>query len=108
MCAGTAKKANHILGYLMHSRGRRSKAVVIPSIQCQGGHIWILCPVLGIIHKGGAWSKSAELCQMLKELTQKDSKKREDATTEDISAGNTLIKEKSAWKTTNYLDITSN
>lgn len=64
--------------------------------------------MLGITHKGGARSKSAELCQMLKELTQKDSKKREDATTEDISAGNTLIEEQSAQKTTNYIDTTSN
>lgn len=32
-CALTAKAANHILGYLMCSRGRRSKDVVIPSIQ---------------------------------------------------------------------------
>lgn len=35
-------------------------------------------------------------------------KKREDTTTEDSSAGNTLMEEKSAWKTTNYIDTTSN
>jgi len=34
--------------------------------------------------------------------------KREDATTEDRSAGNTLMEEKSVWKTTNYIDTISN
>lgn len=60
-CALTAKKVNCILGYLRHSRVRRSKDVVTPSIQCWGGHVWILCPVLGITHRDGVWSKSAEL-----------------------------------------------
>lgn len=101
-CALTAKKANHTLGYLRHSRGRRSKDVVIPLYSVPG----MSC--LDTM-SSQSWASPTEMVlgvnlwrSLPEDAKGADSshglKKRGDATTEDRSAGNTFMEEKSAWK----------